>query len=58
MVGSVAYACRVVQIFRDKHADVRRAYEKNELAWAESREKDERIKELERRLGLGSSGGI
>ena len=58
VVGSVAYACRVVQIFSEKHADMRRAYEKNELAWAESREKDERIKELERRLGLGSSGGI
>ncbi|KAG2599144.1 hypothetical protein PVAP13_5KG459900 [Panicum virgatum] len=50
VVGSVAFACRVVQVFRNKHADIRRANEENKKAWAESREKDERIKELERRF--------
>ncbi|PAN29652.1 hypothetical protein PAHAL_5G240900 [Panicum hallii] len=50
VVGSVAFACRVVQVFRDKHADIRRAHEKYELALAESCEKDRQIKELERRF--------
>ncbi|CAO2179182.1 unnamed protein product [Urochloa humidicola] len=47
VVGSIAFVCRVAKVFKDKHADIRRACEENELAWAQLREKDEQIRKLQ-----------
>ncbi|RCV26235.1 hypothetical protein SETIT_5G229500v2 [Setaria italica] len=42
----LVHAMRAPTVFWDKHADIRRAREENELALNQSREKDEQIKKL------------